>query len=134
MTKIVYQCWTKASDKIQGEIERSHKWALARRCWFRIYDDRIICGNWVIHISDIEDAVILEGKQLFITVRILRMKVGNKIYHFSFNPWCKVAKYLSFKVRTEPIGKIGYSRFSIIMRIIAIGIIIFAIWYDYLKK
>jgi len=134
MAEYIYQCWTKASDKIQGEIERSHKWALARRDWFRVYSDRITCGNWIINNSDIKDATIFEGKQLFITVRILRIKVADKTYHFSFNPWCKVDQHLTFKAKTEQIGKIGYSRFSIFVRIILIGFIIFAIWYDYFRK
>ena len=126
MAKPLYRCWTKATNREEGEPRRSLNWVGSRRAWFKVYEDRIECGDWTIPTSAVQDAVLYEASQFFIPARVLSLEAEGVTYQFGFNPWCRVGQHLPFEVRNEKI-KLGGSPFSIVVRLILLGYIIYLI-------
>ena len=128
MTTPIYKCWTKGTTREEGEPRRSFNWATSRRAWFKVFDDRIECGNWIIPKISIRDAVLFQSKQFFVVpVSVLQLRTDDASYQFGFNPWCRIAQRLPFQFRTETI-KLGHSPFSLVVRV-AVGIyLIYWIW------
>ncbi len=96
--KILYQCWTKAIENDQEDLERSIKWTSAYRGWFKIYGDKVECGKFIFKFNDIKKAVIYRTKQMLIPVSVLQITTKHdQIYQFGFNPWANPFKYLPIK-------------------------------------
>ena len=113
MSQLRYQCWTKATDKERGQPRRSSAWLASRRAWFKVFEDRIECGNWTISVSDIQEAVLFESTQFFIPVLVLQLSTAENTYQFGFNPWSKAIRFLPFEVQRRRV-KLHYSVFSIL--------------------
>ena len=127
MTDPIYQCWTKATDAESGAPRYSANWALARRARFRIYPERIECGDWVIPAGEVREAVLYEARQWFIPVYVLALSTERRTWQFGFNPWCKVAAHLPFAFRRERV-RLRYSPFSIAVRVLLVGYLAFLLW------
>jgi len=127
MRELRYKCWTKATGRESGDPRRSAVWAGSRRAWFKVFVDRIECGDWIIVSSSIQEAVLFETRQLFIPVFVLRLSTGDITYQFGFNPWCRVAQHLPFKVERRRV-KLGYSAFSIAVRVGLIIAVAYWMW------
>ena len=126
MTDLLYRCWTKATTQETGEPRRSFNWVRSRRAWFKVYEDRIECGDWTIPTSAVENAVLYEARQFFIPARVLSVEAEGVTYQFGFNPWCRVGQHLPFDVRNEKI-KLSGSPFSIVVRLVLLVYIIYLI-------
>ncbi|MEM8643061.1 MAG: hypothetical protein AAGG51_30225 [Cyanobacteria bacterium P01_G01_bin.54] len=127
MSKLRYKCWTKATDQESSDPRHSVAWVVSRRGWFSVFDDRLECGDWIIPSSTIQEAVLFEARQLFIPVFILKISTADTTYQFGFNPWCRVAQHLPFKVEHRRI-KLGYSKFSIAVRVVLILFVSLWLW------
>ncbi len=126
MTKPLYRCWTKATNREEGEPRRSLNWVRSRRAWFEVYEDRIECGDWTIPTSAVQDAVLYEARQFLIPARVLSVEAAGVTYQFGFNPWCRAGQHLPFDVRNEKI-KLGRSPFSIVVRLILLVYLIYLV-------
>ncbi|MFO0552403.1 MAG: hypothetical protein U0271_28705 [Polyangiaceae bacterium] len=127
MTAPIYRCWTKATDAEAGPPRYSGNWAVARRDWFRIYADRVECGDWRIEGSDVEEAVLFSARQMLIPVLVLSIRTATKTYQFGFNPWARVADYLPFRFRRER-AQLGYSAFSVALRVFLVAYLLYWAW------
>lgn len=120
MTAPLYRAWTKGTDQEPGAPRYSANWATARRAWFRVYDDRVECGDWVIPASAVQDAVLYESRQWFMPVSVLAVTTAARTWQFGFNPWARVAEHLPFAFRRERV-RLRYSAFSVAVRVLLLG-------------
>ena len=127
MSAPVYRAWTKAIDGETGPPRRSPAWATARRAWFRCYQDRVECGDWVIPTADVREAILYETRQGFLPVSVLAVSTDARTFQFGFNPWARVAPHLPFAVRRERV-RLGYSPISIAARVGLLGWIGWWLW------
>lgn len=127
MTAPIYKCWTKATNREGGTLRRSHNWITSRRAWFKIFTDRIECGDWNIPFAEIEEIVVYRVKQMLIPFTVLQIEACGKTYQFGFNPWAKPLHYLPISYREEQIH-IKHSTFSIGLRAMIIFFLIYLAW------
>ena len=125
MSELRHKCWTKATRREAGELRHSAAWAVSRRAWFKVFDDRIECGDWNIALDSVLEAVLFETRQWLIPVFVLQLSTEDVSYQFGFNPWCRVANHLPFDVDRQRV-KMRYSPFSLALRIV-VGLLL-AYW------
>lgn len=89
--------------------------------------DALICGNWTIPYDTIEEAVLYRTSSLFIPCYVLRIKAFGVTYQFGLNPNRFWKGDLPFPVRRETM-RLGYSWFSIIVRVVAVVAIVYWLW------
>lgn len=127
MSETIYRCWAKATKREQGKPRLSLNWALSRRAWFKIFPDRIQCGDWVLPLDEVKGAVLYEGRQSWIPVRVLKLQTERGTYQFGFNPWVTVERHLPFPFSREKI-RLKYSIFSMVVRVALVLYLGFLIW------
>ena len=127
MTEPIYKCWTKITNKESGTPSDSFNWIISRRGWFKVFTDRIECGNWKIPFAEVQEMVVYRGKQMLIPVTVLQIAIPGETYQFGFNPWARPLTYLPISCREEQI-KLKYSAFSISFRVIIIFYLIYLAW------
>jgi hypothetical protein len=127
MSTPLYKCWTKATTRETGVPRRSYNWAFARRAWFKVFSDKIECGDWNIPFSEIQQAGVYRGKQMFMPIQILEIQTSGGTYQFGFNPWADPIKHLAIPYREERV-KLKYSALSIAARVILVCYLIYLIW------
>jgi hypothetical protein len=86
---------------------------------FKVFDDRIECGNWVISYSEIKSAHLYKAKQMLVPVNILQLVTTTGNYQFGFNPWANPFKHIGVEFDTSKI-KLGYSTYSIVVRLVLV--------------
>ncbi len=119
--------WTKATIRETGSPRRSANWVAARRAWFKIFEDRFECGDWVIPLDAVEKAILYTGRQFFMPVSVLELQTAAQTYQFGFNPWVKLERHLIMDFEKQTV-RFGYSAFSVVIRIILAGYLIFLVW------
>ena len=122
-----YKCWCKATKREDGEPRYSHNWLAAKRAWFKIFEDHIECGSWNIKIEDIKSARLYHARQMFIPVKILQFITATGSYQFGFNPWANPLNHLDIEYSEEKI-RLGYSLFSIILRVVLLIYLCYLVW------
>ena len=130
MTEPIYKCLTKVTNKAAGTPSHSFNWVISRRGWFKIFTDRIECGNWKIPFAEVQEMLVYRGKQMLIPVTVLQIETSGETYQFGFNPWANPIKYLSVPYREERV-RIKYSVFSIAVRVIIVCYLIYLIWLKF---
>lgn len=113
-----YMC--KATTREDNEPRYSHNWVTARRARFKIYDDRIVCGDWTIPFAEVEQARVYETKSMFMSVEILHLITERGSFQFGFNPWVKAAEHLPLSLEREQV-KMQYSSFSMMVRFVLVA-------------
>lgn len=131
MQKPVYRCMTKATDREAGAPRHSANWIGARRGTFTVFEDRIEVGDWRIPFASIDRAVLYRTAYLpFVTASVLELEADGRTYQFGFNPWASPEKRLPIPLE-ERTGAIGYSRFSVALRIAAILALLVYLWFEF---
>ena len=95
-----------------------------------IFEDRIECGDWRINYAEIRNAVLCSFRSFFLRIPgyILTVETDDRTYHFGLNGWGTFWKGdLPFEARREK-GKLGFTWFSIIVRLFLFGYIIYMVW------
>lgn len=133
MPEPLYKCWVKATDKEGGTPRYSQNWAAAKRAFFRVYDDRMECGNWLFKFDQIQNPVIYRTKQLFIPVSVLKIEFEERTYQFGFNPWVDPAKFIPMEIGEEKV-KLKYSSFSIVLRLLVLAYALYFLWSTYIQN
>jgi hypothetical protein len=95
---------TKATRRETGELRLSVNWVLSRRGWFKVFPDRIECGDWSIPFSDIEEPILYHSRQAFVPVSVLKIRAGAETYQFGFNPWANPERHLPIPYRQERVS------------------------------
>ncbi len=126
-----YKCFCKATNREDKEPGYSHNWIAAKRAMFKIFDDRVECGSWNIPFAEIESAHLYKAKQMFIPVNILQLMTQKGNYQFGFNPWANPFMHLNIEYTQSKI-KLGYSIYSIVVRIFLVAYIGYFAWRNWL--
>ncbi|MBM4032530.1 MAG: hypothetical protein FJ291_12195 [Planctomycetes bacterium] len=127
MAKPLYSCLTKATTAEGEEIRFSLNWIVSRRGILRVMPDALVCGDWTIPYQDIDEAVLFSLWGLFVPGYVLRIRSRGRIYQFglNWNPFWK--RELPFPVRRQK-GKLQHSGFSIVVRLVFVGYLIYFAW------
>ena len=123
----LYRCWTKATNREAGSPRRSWNWATSRRAWFKIFLDRVECGDWKVPLGSIRRAVVYRGRSFLLPVRVLHLEAESGTYQFGFNPWVKIESHLPFDTEAQEV-RFGYSAFSVVVRIAAAAWVVYWLW------
>lgn len=122
-----YSCFCRGTDKETGEPRTSLNWVFSRRAMFRIFDDRIECGDWTIPFSDVQTAILYKTKQWPLTHDILHFETRDKSFQFNFPLWAKPAKYLNLELPEKAV-KLKQDPITILIRLAVVGYIAYEIW------
>ena len=122
-----YRCFCKATNREGEEVRFSHNWTIAKRAFFKVYEDRIECGSWNIPFSEVESAHFYKAKQMFIPVKVLQLVTEKGKYQFAFNPWADLFKYLGIEYEQSDI-KLDYSTYSIVIRVFLVAYLGYLLW------
>jgi len=107
------------------DIIKGTNWVTSQRAVVMLTNSRIICGKWIIPIEEIQSSQLLKISSLFGNGMVLKIQTAdNKHYQFGmqFNPEWTEQKVLPLTLEKT---KVKYSTFSIAVRIIAIGYLIY---------
>ncbi len=130
MTELLHKCMTKATTAEGDQRKYGPNWVVSRRGSLKIFDDRLECGDWRIDYTEIKDAVLCSVRSFFLRIPgyILTVETNDRTYHFGLNGWGPFWKgNLPFETRREK-GKLGFTWFSIIVRLILFGYIGYLLW------
>jgi len=127
----VKRFWTKATLRESGTPRRSANWLAARRGWFKVFADRLECGDWIITLESIENATLFVGRQLLMRVTVLEVRTAERTYQFGFNPWVRLERHLAFNFEKQAVS-IGYSKFSLALRLLLVGYLLFLLVRSFL--
>jgi len=107
------------------DIQYGLDWVTSQRAVILLTDKNIICGKWTIPLDTISTAQLIKLNSIFGGGQVLKIQTEDgKNYQFGmqFNPEWTKQQVLSLTLEKRDVK---YSLFSIIMRIIAIGCIIY---------
>jgi hypothetical protein len=126
MVEPLYKAWTKGTTGERGSPRYSANWSTARRAWFKVFPDRVECGDWIIPKEDIKEATLFETRQWFIPVYALSLTTEEQTWQFGFNGWARIASHLPFPVKRERVT-LRYSAFSLALRAMLLAYV--AYWF-----
>ena len=117
---------TKATTAEGENLRRSLNWVVARRAILKVMPDALVCGDWRIPYNQIDEAILFSIWSIYPGF-LLRVRSGETVYQFglNWNPFWK--RELPFPVSREK-GKLKYSTFSIIARVILLGYVAYIVW------
>ncbi len=117
---------TKATTSEGDDLRHSFNWLVARRGILKVMPDALVCGDWRISYADIDEAVLFSVWSV-LPGFLLRVKSGQTVYQFGLNwhPFWK--QELPFPVSRER-GRLKYSTFSIIVRLMVFGGAAYLVW------
>ncbi|RYD22252.1 MAG: hypothetical protein EOP88_08825 [Verrucomicrobiaceae bacterium] len=124
---LLYRCMTKGVKDAPESFEYGASWVTARRGMLSVHQDRLECGDWTIPYSAISQAVLFKTSQMLIPCYILKVRTATDSYQFGLSGNKFWSTDLPFPVTREK-GRLRYSAFSIIARVILIAALI---WYFY---
>ena len=109
-------------------IQRGLDWVTSQRAVVILTDQKIVCGKWTIPLDTISSAQLLKINSLFGGGQVLKVQTkDDKNYQFGMqlNPEWTNQQYLPLTLEK---GQVKNSAFSIIVRVIAIGYLIYLIY------
>ncbi len=128
-SEVLYRGMTKAVIS-EVKLERGLHWVTARRALLKVRRDGLQCRDWFIPYDEIQEAVLQSVWPGLIPGYVLVVRAGGKTYQFGLN-WSRFWKGdLPFPVRREK-GKVGYSPYSIAVRILAVAMLVYWAWLKF---
>ncbi len=122
-SKLKYSCFCKAIKGVDSTPEYSAKWIGSKRESFKVYEDKISCGSWVVPFDEIDSATLFKTKQWFIPAEVLQLITKTESYQFGFNPWSRPTVHMNIPMSEQRV-RLGYSTFSIAIRVVLVGVAI----------
>lgn len=130
-----------ASDGSKGivttsnqDIQRGLDWVTSQRAVVLLTDKRIVCGKWTIPLDTISTAQLIKINTLFGRGQVLKIYTSDgKNYQFGMqlNPEWTRQQILPL---THEKGQVKHSAYSIIARLIAVGCIIYWLYYRFMSN
>ncbi len=117
----------KATEYESGRPRRSHNWIFARRGWFKVFEDRIECGDWAIPFRVIDKAVLYTVRSFPVPASVLELHTAGKTYQFGFNPWAHPEEHLPLEIERQSV-RFGHSVFGFIVRVALSGYLLWRAW------
>lgn len=130
MPKLLHKCMTKATTAEGDQRKHGPNWVVSRRGSLKVFEDHLECGDWQIAYSEIDKAVLYSFRSFFLRLPgyILTVDTKDKTYHFGLNGWGDFWKgRLPLAVEREK-GKLQFSWFSILVRVILVGYLGYSLW------
>ena len=113
------------SDRV---LERGLDWVGALRAVILLSDQKIICGRWTIMLDDIETAQLIKINSLFGGAQVLKIQTKDDRYYqfgMQINPdW---TRQTALVLQVEK-GQLKYSTYSILVRLLLIGYLLYWIY------
>ena len=130
-----------ASDASKGimttnnqDIKRGIDWVISQRAVVLLTDKKIICGKWTIPLDNIKSAQLLKISSLFSSGQVLKIQTNDdKNYQFGMQMNLEWINQKKLPLTLEK-GEVKNSLFSIIVRIIAIGYLIYWLYSRFLTN
>jgi len=116
------------------DIQRGLDWVTSQRAIILLTDKKIICGKWTIPLDTIANAQLVKINTLFGGGQVLKVQTtDNKNYQFGMqlNPEWTNQKKLPLTLEN---GKVKYSAFSIIVRLILVGYLIYWLYVRFIAN
>lgn len=110
------------------DIQRGLDWVTSQRAVILLTDQKLVCGKWTIPLETISTAQLLKIKSLFGGGQVLKVQTtDDKNYQFGMqlNPEWTSQQRLSL---TLGKGQVKHSAFNIIVRLIAVGYLIYWVY------
>lgn len=82
MPETIFQCWTKTTWREGERLRFSFHWAFARRAKLILTDTELVCGDWRIPYTEMEDAVLATVPTLLGTACNLMVWWQGRTYQF----------------------------------------------------
>ena len=130
MSELLHKCMTKATTAEGDQRKYGPNWVTSRRGLLKVFDDHLECGDWRIDYAEIKDAVLCSFRSFFLRIPgyILTVETDDRTYHFGLNGWGRFWKgNLPLDAKRET-GKLRFTWFSIVVRVILVGYIGYLVW------
>ena len=116
------------------EIQRGLGWVASQRAVIMLTDNKLICGKWTIPLEAIKEAQLLKINSLFGGGQVLKIQTNdNKNYQFGMQLNSEWTTQQAFPLTLEK-GQVKYSVFSVIIRLIVTGYLIFWLYERFIQK
>ena len=121
---------TKATTAEGDQRKYGPNWVTSRRATLQIFDEHLKCGNWTVQYAEINNAVLYSFRSFFLRIPgyILTIETSDRTYHFGLNGWGAFWHGdLPFEATKEK-GKLSFSWFSIVVRLLLFGYLGYVVW------
>jgi hypothetical protein len=130
---LLHNCMTKATTAEGDALRHSQNWVMARRAILQVWSDRLVCGDWTIPHDSIREAVLYSIRSsFFIPGYVLRVRTDDRTFQFGLNAGKFWRGDLPFPVSRER-GRLSYSPFSLVIRLIIIGYLLYYVWTQFIQ-
>ncbi len=116
------------------DIKRGLDWVTSQRAILMLTDKKIICGKWIIPLDTISTAQLIKIKTLFGGGQVLKVQTtDSKNYQFGMqvNPEWTNQELLPLTIEK---GQIKHSAFSILIRLIIVGYLIYWLYERFIAN
>jgi hypothetical protein len=116
--------------KKDQDIQHGANWVTSQRAIILLTDKKIVCGKWVISLDEVSAVQLIK----YGSGQVLKIQTNNGIhYQFGMHPNPKWTNQQILPLTLEK-GQVKYSFFSIIVRLILIGYIIYFIYSRFISR
>lgn len=116
------------------DIQRGLDWVASQRAVVMLTDQKIVCGKWTIPLDTISKVQLLKINSLFGGGQVLKVQTtDDKNYQFGMqlNPEWTSQQRLPMTLEK---GRVNHTAFSIIVRLIAAGYLIYWIYMRFIAN
>jgi hypothetical protein len=116
------------------DIQRGLDWVTSQRAVVMLTDKKIVCGKWTIPLDTISIAQLIKINSLFGDGQVLKVQTtDDKNFQFGMqlNPEWTNQQRLPLTLEK---GQVKYSAFSIIVRVITVGYLIYWIYERFIAN
>jgi hypothetical protein len=116
------------------DIQRGLDWVTSQRAVILLTDQKLVCGKWTIPLDTISTAQLLKINSLFGGGQILKVQTtDDKNYQFGMqrNPEWTSQQRLPLTLEK---GQVKHSAFSIFVRLIAVGYLIYWVYERFIAN
>jgi hypothetical protein len=115
-------------------IQRGLDWVTSQRSVVMLTEKKIVCGKWTIPLNTIATAQLVEINSLFGSGQVLKVQTiddGNYQFGMQLNPEWTNQQQLPMTLEK---GQVKYSPFSIIVRLVAVGYLIYWLYERFIAN
>ena len=119
------KCLAKSTQRELGGPRFSMNWARARRGLAKFYPDHLKHGDRIVRFADVEVAKRYAINGLFPWSKgyLLQLETSDALHSFGLQRWCDCFDKLDLKIEDSGSAQLAYSKGSILLRILSIGVI-----------
>ncbi len=116
------------------DIQRGIDWVTSQRAVVLLTDKKIICGKWTIPLDTIATIQLLKINSLFGSGQVLKVRTtDDKNYQFGMQLNAEWTSQQQLPLTLEE-GQVKHSAFSIIVRLIAVGYLIYWLYERFIAN